>query len=136
MALQKSIRSYYRSLAILMLLTFGVGIGFGITGSDTLLTGVMRGLLVGGSAFVIVALVFLTLVLGSREHVRLLQGVFLGFVVLGVVGNLIGGRTLSDSIGFGIVSGGLNFIPIVTLFALVFLAYLVGKHQGQIAESQ
>ncbi|MFC6720704.1 hypothetical protein [Halobacteriaceae bacterium SHR40] len=131
MKLQETLRRYQRSLALLMVLSVGTGIGFGVTGSDSLLIGLVRGLAVGGSAFLVLAPVFLTVVLGSWKHLRLLQGVFLGLIVLGIVGNLISGRTVTDAIGFGIVSGSLAFIPFVMLFALLFLAYLVGKHQSQ-----
>ncbi|MXR51310.1 hypothetical protein GRX03_06785 [Halovenus sp. WSH3] len=125
-----------RELAVLFLLVVGVATVMGALRTGSPLTGLYYGVIGGVPMFLVVSTLFLAVILGTPSQIRLLRGLFLGLVGIGVVGNLAAGRSLRDAIGLGFFAGGLNFLSILGLLTILFPVYLYGKHRGRTTNPQ
>jgi hypothetical protein len=123
-----------RELTGLFLLICGAATVMGVVSGRSLGTGLFAAVVAGIPMFLVVATVFLILILGTDRQVRLLQGLFVGLVAIGVAGNLLSGRPLQEAIGFGFITGGLTFLSVATLLTIMVPVYLFGKYRGQMAE--
>lgn len=63
----------------------------------------------------------------TDKKIRILQGLFLGLILVSTIGSLISGNSLLTAVGQGIIIGGLNFISIAVLLAMLLLIYVVYK---------
>lgn len=120
------VRDHRRPLAALVLVLVVAGTGFGLLGGDSLWLAALRGTLVGLFAFVVVALVYVGVVLATPRQVRLLRGLFLGLVAIGVGVSLLAGDALSTALVRGTVAGSLNFLPVVVVASGLLVAYWLG----------
>ena len=107
-------------------------LGVGMVGyvSGLVLSDLALGLIGGITAFLIVALVYLTLLRVSEVQLRILQGIFLVLAVVYSGARLSAGESVLLAAWQGLVVGGLSFIPLIVVFSIIFLAYWVGTQRS------
>ena len=108
----------------------GLGFGMGLLDGVPVPVALGYGLLVGTPGAIALWIVYLALVRGSPRYVRVLQGLFLGFVAVAIVLRASVGTPLASAAVSGFFVGGLLFVPVAVVVSALYLTYSIGLSRG------
>lgn len=127
MSVSHQIRDQVPVLVGCYFLAVGAGILFGISGGDSTSTAIFRGLLVGSGGFLVIAIIYLTLVIGSGRLLRVFQGLFLVFVAGGFAASYLTGESVTTAISRGFWTGSIAFLRVAIVITLLLVVYWLGR---------